>query len=188
MVSIPEGMGALLAGGGSGSPMFRPKGKWSLGGLLMIRIRSVGSLVALAVLMTGARAAENPQVKALHEQIAVLKAEEKATVKALHAWYDGFVKRDKFSEEVLREERKVLLKQEEALVSVATTPEARKDIRAHFESLRGLLKADIKLDRVAIKQLRELEKAQETYVANAYKFKIAELEAAAKLLSQMKKK
>jgi hypothetical protein len=154
----------------------------------MIRIRSLGSLVALAVLLTGARAAENPQVKALHEQIAALKAEEKTTVKTLRAWYDGFIKRDKLSEEVLREERSALLKQEEALVSVAPTPEARKDIRAHFDTLRGLLKADVKLDAAVIKQLRELEKVQETHVANAYKAKIAELEAAAKLLSQTKKK
>jgi hypothetical protein len=154
----------------------------------MIRIRAIGSLVALAVLLTGARAAENPQVKALHDQIHALKAEEKATVKTIHAWYDGFIKRDKVTEDDLREERKALLKQEEALLSVATTPEARQDIRAHFETLRGLLKADIKLDKTVIKQLRDLEKAQETQVANAYKAKIAELEAAAKLLSQTKKK
>jgi hypothetical protein len=156
--------------------------------MIRIRIRSIGSVVALTVLMTGARAAENPQVKALHEQIAVLKAEEKATVKAIHAWYDGFIKRDKLSEEALREERAALLKQEEALLSVAITPEARQDIRAHFETLRGLLKADIKLDKTVIKQLRDLEKAQGTQVANAYKAKIAELEAAAKLLGQTKKK
>jgi hypothetical protein len=155
---------------------------------IRIRIRSIGALVALTVLLTGARGAENPQVKALHEQIAALKAEEKATVKTIHAWYDGFIKRDKLSEDALREERKVLLKQEEALVSVAPTPEARKDIRAHFETLRGVLKADIKLDKAVIKQLRDLEKAQETYIGNAYKAKIAELEAAAKLLSQTKKK
>jgi hypothetical protein len=154
----------------------------------MIRSRAAGSLVALAVLTAGACAAENPQVKALHEQIHALKDEERATVKVIRAWYDGFIKRDKLTEEVLKAERKLLLRQEEGLLSVATTSEARKEIRTHYNSLREFLREDIKLDKDVIKQLRELEKAHETYVANAYKAKIAELEAAAKLLSQTKPK
>jgi hypothetical protein len=150
----------------------------------MIRSRAVGFLVALAVLTAGIWAAENPQAKSLHEQIHALKAEEKATVKAIRDWYDSFIKRDKLSEEDLRAEQKVLKKQEEDLLAVATTPDARKEIRAHYNSLRDLLKPGIKLDSATIKQLRELEKAHKTQVANTYKAKIAELEATAKQLKK----
>ena len=62
----------------------------------------------------------------------------------------------------------------------------RKAVQAQYESIRGILKVDGKIDAAVIKELRQLEKAHETVVANAYKAKIAELHAAAKAAATVK--
>jgi hypothetical protein len=146
-------------------------------------MRLLGSLVAVAVLAASLTAAENPQVAAIHNQIKALKAEEKVTLKTIHAWYESFIKRDKFTGAVLLQERKVLAKQEQELLAVAATPEAKNEIRAHYDALRALLREDSKIDAAVIRKLRQMEKAHETYVGNAYKSKIHDLEAQAKTLA-----
>ena len=60
-------------------------------------MRTVISLAALASVCVVLAAAENPQVAAIHEQIKVLRAEESATLKNIHAWYESFIKRDKLT-------------------------------------------------------------------------------------------
>jgi hypothetical protein len=148
----------------------------------------VASLVVLGVLCSALPAADNPQVKAIQEEIKVLKAEEKVTVKNIHAWYESFIKRDKLTKEVVLEERKVLKKQEEALLSIAATEEARKVVHAQYDGLRALLKEDTKIDTEVIRELRRLEKLHETYVGDVYKSKIVVLEAAAKAAATTKPK
>ena len=152
----------------------------------MFRLRFTSALAALVVFTAGLSAADNPTVKAIKAQIQTLKAQEKVTKKAVHDWYEGFIKRDSLSEDVMRAERKVLLAQEEDLLAVTSDPTARTNIKAHYETLRGYLRTDIKLDAAAKKQLGELRKVQETFIANSYKAKIAELELAAKIAAQKK--
>jgi hypothetical protein len=149
-------------------------------------MRVIASLVALGILCSALPAADNPQVKAIHEEIKVLKAEEKVTVKDIHAWYETFIKRDKLTKEVVAEERKVLKKQEDALLSVAATAEVRKAVRAHYDSLRAILSEDKKIDAEAIRELRRLEKLHETYIADVYKSKVLVLEEAAKAAAKKK--
>jgi hypothetical protein len=151
-------------------------------------MRAIASLVALGVVCTALQAGENAQVKAIHEEIKLLRAEEKVTLKTIHAWYESFIKRDKLTAEVVLEERKILAKQEEALLSVATTAADRKAIRAHYDTLRAILRADNKIDAEVIRELRRLEKAHETYVRDVYKAKILTLEAAAKAAATTKPK
>lgn len=143
-------------------------------------MRWLGSLTAAAILAAHLTAAENPQVAEIHNQIKALKAEEKATIKAIHAWYDSFIKRDKYTGAVLREERNALARQEDQLLGVSAAAESKKEIHAHYDALREILRDDGKIDAVAIRQLRKLEKEHETYVSNAYKSKIQALEAEAK--------
>jgi hypothetical protein len=143
-------------------------------------MRSIAALVILGVVCTALPAAENLKVKAIHEEIKLVKAEEKATLKAIHAWYESFIKSDKLTDEMVQEERRILKKQEDALLSVATTETARKAIHAHYDSIRAFLRVDHKIDAEAIRELRHLEKAHETHVAEAYKAKVLVLEAVAK--------
>jgi len=152
----------------------------------MFRVRLGSALVALAVVAAGVSGADNPAVKAIKMQIEALKAQEKVTHKAVHDWYEGFLKRESVSEEIMRAERKILLAQEEDLLAVTSDPAARKAIKDHYETLRGFLRTDIKLDEAAKKRIRELRKAHETHISNSYKVKIAELEVAAKLAAQKK--
>jgi predicted MPP superfamily phosphohydrolase len=151
-------------------------------------MRMIASLVALGVLCTALPAGENPQVKVIHEEIKVLKAEEKVTLKTIHAWYESFIKRDKLTKEVVDEERKILKKQEEALLSIAATAEARKVVHAQYDGLRALLRADSKIDAEVVRELRRLEKNHETYVGDVYKSKILVLESAAKAAASAKPK
>jgi hypothetical protein len=150
-------------------------------------MRMLASLVALGVVCTALTAGENPQVKAINEEIKVLKADEKVTLKTIHAWYEAFIKRDKLTAEIVLEERKILAKQEEALLAVAASDADRKVVRAHYDALRAILRVDGKIDAVVIKELRRLEKVHETYVADVYKAKFLYLEAAAKEAAKLKK-
>jgi hypothetical protein len=146
----------------------------------MVRGRLGVALLALVVLTANLSAADNPTVKAIKQQIEALKAQEKVTKKAVHDWYEGFLKRDKVSEEVAAAERKILAAQESELLAVTTDPEARKAIKAQYDSLREYLKVGIKLDEAARKKIVEMRKAHEAHISAAYKIKIAELELAAK--------
>jgi hypothetical protein len=140
----------------------------------------MASLVVLGVFCSLVLAAGNPEVTAINEQIKALKAEEKVTLKTVHAWYEGMIKRDKLTAEVLHEERTALKKQEDALLSVAANDAEKAAIKKQYDGIRALLKEDGKLDAAAIRELRALEKAHETTIANAYKSKIQALEALAK--------
>jgi hypothetical protein len=148
-------------------------------------MRVFASLVALCVLCTPLFAGP-AEVKAIQADIKVLKEEEKVTLKTIHAWYETFIKRDKLTAEVVREERVVLKKQEDALIAVATTEEARKVVHAQYDGIRALLKEDSKIDAEVIRELRRLEKLHETYVADVYKSKILFLEEAAKAAAKKK--
>jgi hypothetical protein len=148
-------------------------------------MRFLVSALALGVLCTAA-AAGNPQVEAIHEQIKLLKAEEKVTVKEIHDWYGSIIKRDKWDEKVVAEEQKILKKQEDALTAVAQDKAARKAIHEQYDALRGLLRVGGKLDAETAKKLKALEKAHEKYVSEAYKGKIALLEEEAKLAAKKK--
>ena len=138
------------------------------------------SLVVLGVLCGLSSAAEPPAVAAIHEKIKELRAAEKVTLKEIHAWYESFIKRDKFTADVMRKEREVLKAQEDALLAVATNDVDKAAIRKQYESMRAFLREDIKLDGAAIKELRALEKAHETQVGNSYKAAILVLEEQAK--------
>jgi hypothetical protein len=149
-------------------------------------MRVTASLAALGILCLFAAAAENPQVAAIHDQIKALRAEEKVTLKEVHAWYEGMIKRDKLTANVLFEERKALRKQEDALLALATTDEAKAAIRKHYDSIRAVLREDGKLDAAAIKELRRLEHLHEKQISETYRAKIQTLEAAAKAAASVK--
>src|SRR5689334_13559462 len=76
------------------------------GGVCMVRVRLGVASLALAVLAANLSAADNATVKAIKQQIETLKAQERVTKKVVHDWYEGFLKRDKISEEVAAAERK----------------------------------------------------------------------------------
>src|SRR5262245_34005205 len=149
----------------------------------MMRLKLAGSLLGILVL-SAAVLAENPQAASLRQQIDSLKAQKKATDKTLHAWYEGFIKRDKLSEEILIAERKALGAQEQELLGLATNDADREAVHLHFDGLRAYLKAGARLDAAVIRELRHLEKAHVNHVDTVYKAKIAELEAAHKLATK----
>lgn len=150
----------------------------------MLHVRIPGSVIVLAMVGIQALASGNPDVAALHKEITALRAQEKATVKAIQTQYDTLIKADKLSEQVLATERKSLAKQESELLSVATTTEDKDAIKARYDTLRGVLKNGGKLDAEQIKVLRA-EKAAIVKVVNAtYKGKIQEIEAAIKVLEK----
>jgi hypothetical protein len=143
-------------------------------------MKKVAPLVLLGVFCSAALAADNPQVAAIHEQIKVVNAEKKVTLKNMHAWYDAVVKRDKFTGAVILEDRKVLKAQEDTLLALTADEATRKAIHEHYDGVRGLLREGNAIDNAAIKELRRMEKVHETVVGDAYKVRVAELEAAAK--------
>jgi hypothetical protein len=149
-------------------------------------MKMVVALAAVGVLCPILSAASNPQVALIHEQIKLMKAEEKTTLTNIQAWYEGMVKRDKLTAAVIEEERKNLKAQEDALLSKAATEMDKAAIHAHFDGLRVYLKEDYKMDAAAIKELRALEKTHKTHVATVYKAQIQNLEAAAKAAAKMK--
>jgi len=153
----------------------------------MRNIRLPGSLIILMLVGIQALAENNPDVAALRKEITALRAQEKATVKAIQTQYDTLIKADRLSEEVLATERKALAKQESELLSVATTKEDKDAIRARYETLRGLLKNGGKLDAQQINVLRA-EKVSIVKVVNAaYKGKVQEIEATIKALEKVPK-
>jgi hypothetical protein len=70
---------------------------------------------------------------------------------------------------------------------VAGSEEARTAIRKQYESLRGLLKEGIKLDAATVRELRAMEKTQETAVGNVYKSAILILEEQAKVAAKKRR-
>jgi hypothetical protein len=143
-------------------------------------MKKVAPLVLLGVLGSVALAGENPQVAAIHEQIKVVNAEKKVTLKNMHAWYETVIKRDKFTGAVILEDRKILKAQEDTLLALTADETTRKAIHEHYDGVRGLLKEGTAIDNAAVKELRRMEKVHETIVGDAYKIKVAELEALAK--------
>jgi hypothetical protein len=150
----------------------------------MLHPRVFCSLIVLAMLEVPVFASGNRDVAALHKEITALRAQEKATVKAIQTQYDTFIKADKLSEQVLANERKALAKQEAELMKVATTTENKDAIKARYETLRGILKNGGNLDAEQIKALRAEKTAIVKVVNAAYKGKIQEIEAAIKVLEK----
>jgi uncharacterized protein involved in exopolysaccharide biosynthesis len=132
-------------------------------------------------------AAENPEIKALHKQIEVLRAQEKATVQAVRTRYETAIKGERLSEEVLARERKALAQQESDLLSVASTQEDKDVIRNRYETLRSALFNGIKIDSKQIAALRAEENALSKVISASYRAKIRELEAAIKVLEKAPK-
>jgi len=137
-------------------------------------------MVAAVVVMVGVAAsvsAENNAIATLRKEIQALRAQEKAAVKAIHAQYDGMIKRDKVEEHVLAQERHALAVQEKELLAVATSPEQKDAIRAQYDKLRAALTAGIKMDAKLIEQLRHAEHAHIKHVEAAFNAKVKMLEA-----------
>jgi hypothetical protein len=149
--------------------------------------RTVSSLVVFLVLSGGLRAADSPEIKALHKEIDALRAQEKATIKTLRAQYETFLKIDKLSEKELIAQRDALHQQEKELLSVATTTEGKDAIKAQYGALRDALNKGAKLDATEIRAIRDQEKSHTKLVSAAYSAKIKELEAAIQLLKGGKK-
>src|SRR5258708_4912066 len=143
----------------------------------MTRLSILGAFAALALLTVGVTAADKATIAGLKNEIAALKAQEKATVKAIHAHYDGWIKRDKVNEEILAKERHAVHLQEEELLKVATTETERAAIRARYDEIRAILTTDIKMDAKLIERLREMRNAHIKQVEAAYHAKIKFLEA-----------
>jgi hypothetical protein len=143
----------------------------------MTRLNILGACAALAVLAGGLTAAENPAIATLKKEVAALKAQEKATVQAIHAHYDAIIKRDKVTEEVLIKERHAVHLQEEQLLAMATTEEEKRLIRARYDEVRAILSTDIKMDAKTIERLREMRHAHIKQVEAAYRARIKNLEA-----------
>ena len=148
--------------------------------------RLAGSLTALVVLATGLTAAENPEVKALRNDIQALRAQEKAVLTRLRAQYETYVKLDKLSEKELAAERDVLVKQEKELLAVATTNVDRDAIKAQYVTLRDALNLSSKIDAKQIQAIRVQEKAHTRLVSAAFTAKVKELEAAIQILERAK--
>jgi hypothetical protein len=146
----------------------------------------VGSLVVLAALTTQLTAAENPDVKALRNDITALRAQEKVVLTALRAQYETYVKIDKLSEKELAAEREVLARQEKELLAVAVTNEDRDAIKAQYRSLHDALNLGSKIDSKQIQVIRAQEKAHTKLVSAAFTAKIKELEAAIQVLERTK--
>jgi hypothetical protein len=150
----------------------------------MLHVRIPGSVVVLVMVGIQAFAGGNPDVAALRKEVTALRAQEKATVKAIQAQYDTLIKADKLSEEILIAQRKALPKQESELMAVATTTEDKDAIKTRYELLRGLLKNGTKLDAQQINALRAEKTATVKVVGAAYRGKVQELEAAIKVLEK----
>lgn len=144
-----------------------------------------GLVLLLFSIFTGVSAA-NPQVDAINNKIKALKAERTATVNNVHAFYTKFIRRDRFTEEILAAERRALRGQEEQLLAVTTDAKARRAIVAHYESLRGYLRVGGALQEVDIARIRVLRAAHEDYVKNGYDAQIAYLQAQARAAASAK--
>src|SRR5262245_13364547 len=142
----------------------------------MYRLKMVAVVVMLGV-AASVSVAENNAVATLRKEIQALRAQEKAAVKAIHAQYDGMIKRDKVEEHVLAQERHALAVQEKELLAVATSPEQKDAIRAQYDKLRAALTAGIKMDAKLIEQLRHAEHAHIKHVEAAFNAKVKMLEA-----------
>jgi hypothetical protein len=143
----------------------------------MVHLRLVATALVLAGFTASLSANENGVIAALRNEIKVLRAQEKATVRAIHLQYDAMIKRDKVAEQVLEQERRALAIQEKELLAVATTTEQKDEIRIRYETLRAALNTDIKLDAKQIDQLRRSEHAHIKYVEMAYNAKVKMLES-----------
>lgn len=152
----------------------------------MIQSRIFGAAAAVLV-FAGISLGNEAEIKALRNEIKALRTQESTILKAIKAQYDGLVKQDRLSEEVLARERKTLAQQENELLAVAATKEDKDAIRAQYETVRSNLKAGIKLDANQIKELRALQNAQTNQVKLAFKSKTVQLEAAIKTLEKAPK-
>ncbi|MFL5242639.1 MAG: hypothetical protein ACJ8FY_11080 [Gemmataceae bacterium] len=153
----------------------------------MVRLRFLGAVLVFMGVVGDLSAAENPDVKALRNEITALRAQEKALVKVLRAQYESVVKVDKLSEAQLIEARKVLSAQEKELLAVATTKEDRDAIRQQYSTLRDAIGNGVHLDATKIHELRTMENAQVKQISLAFKAKIQELEAAIKVAGKVSK-
>ncbi len=157
------------------------------------------SLVAIGALATLAAAAETPahaqleaQIKATEAEIKVLHEQRDVTLKRVLGWYTAVIKHDVITAEILYAERKELAAQEDLLLAVAKTEEARKAIHARYDGIRALLRVDSKLDHAAIEKLEALRTEHKLEIHAAYDSKIeflkAEVEALKAKLKSLPKK
>src|SRR5262249_46074445 len=141
-------------------------------------------LLVLPILAAVATA--NPQVDAINAKIKALKVERSTTLHNIHAFYTKFIRRDRFTEEILAAERQVLRAQEQQLLAVTSDPKARKAIVAHYESLLAYLRVGGALGEVEIARLKLLRAAHEDCVRNNYDAQITVLKAQAKVAATTK--
>jgi hypothetical protein len=126
---------------------------------LLVAVLAVSQAKAAPKVPPAVAAEKKAAVEALKQQIAALRLEEKALVQGLEARFKALVRVDRLTEKELAVEREALRKQEE--VSLALTPDAaaQKQIRAHYETLRGHLKGGVKLEEAVIQELKLQERA-----------------------------
>jgi hypothetical protein len=148
-------------------------------------MRSGFGLLVFSIL-AAVSTASNPQVDAINAKIKALKVERSTTLHNVHTFYTKFIRRDRFTEEILAAERQVLLAQEEQLLAVTSNPKIRKNIVAHYESLRAYLRIGGALGEVEIARLKLLRAAHEDYVRNNYDAQIAFLQTQAKAAAAAK--
>jgi hypothetical protein len=143
----------------------------------LIRTLTLAAL-GLALVAGQAAAADNPQVTALKNEIKTIKAQKEATIKAIKESYAPVIRRDRFVEEELIILRKALLREEEALLAIATSEADKVAIHELYDSIRAILRVDTKIDASIIRKLHEMESNQVKLVRAQYDAKIKQLEAA----------
>jgi hypothetical protein len=116
-------------------------------------------------------------IEALKHQINALRAQERQAVKALQERFRALLHRDSLTERELQAERAALLRQERVALAMAHEPAQKRQVREHYEAMRGLLKAGVKLKEHEIRQLREMERAMIDHIRHVYGHHIRHLEA-----------
>jgi hypothetical protein len=160
----------------------------SLEDVSMSRFGLAAAVAALAIIAPSY--ATNPvsgEIAALRKQVGALRTQEKAYVQAIHNQFETIINRDKLSEEVLIQERKLLAKQEAQLVAAAVTEADKEAIRLRFEAIRNALHTDIKLDAQQIKILRAEEHQLIERVKLTYNAAVKHVEAEIHALEHMPK-
>ncbi len=151
-------------------------------------MRQLSALVVLGVLASVLTASDSPAVAQVKKEVEALEAQKKASIKRTHDWYLGIIKHDKINAETLKAERKSLGEQEEELMKTVHAEDVKAFIHSHFESIRALLKDEVKMDAETIHHLKKLEKDHEAVINNSYDPVIQALKAQEKALSAKPKK
>ena len=135
----------------------------------------VGTCLLLASAVSGL-ADHKADIAALRNQIKLLRAEEKVTLKAIKTQYEEILHQDKLSKDK-REELKTALKNEEkSLLELTSDKDERQAIKDKYHLLFQILSGEVQLDKEMIAKIRQQEKAHAKLIHTLYAAKIKELE------------